>query len=77
LTDKQVNSLLAAIEYGYYQIPKKVTTEEIASKHNVPRTTFEEHLRKAESKTLLAMAPYIRMFAARPKRIAEPPQITA
>ena len=75
LTDKQVNSLVAALEYGYYQIPKKVTAEEIATKRNIPRTTFEEHLRKAESKTLQAMAPYIRMFAAREKRIVEPPQI--
>jgi hypothetical protein len=76
LTDRQADSLLAALEYGYYQIPKKVTAEEIAIKHNVPRTTFEEHLRKAESKTFLAMAPYIRMYAARPKRIAAAPQIT-
>jgi len=77
LTDRQVDSLLTALEYGYYQIPKKVTAEEIALKHNVPRTTFEEHLRKAESKMLLAMAPYIRMYATRSKRIAEAPQITA
>jgi hypothetical protein len=76
LTERQVDSLLAAVEYGYYQIPKKVTAEEIAIKHKIPRTTFEEHLRKAESKTFLAMAPYIRMYAARPKRIAEAPQIT-
>ena len=75
-TDRQVDSLLAALEYGYYQIPKKVTAEEIAFKHKVPRTTFEEHLRKAETKTFLAMAPYIRMYASRPKRIAEVPQIT-
>jgi len=77
LTDRQVDSLLAALEYGYYQIPKKVTAEEIAIKHNVPRTTFEEHLRKAESKTFLAMVPYIRMYAAQSKRRAEAPQITA
>ena len=25
LTDKQVNSIVAALEYGYYQIPKKAT----------------------------------------------------
>jgi len=77
LTDRQVDSLLAALEYGYYQIPKKVTAEEIAIKHNVPRTTFEEHLRKAESKTFLAMVPYIRMYAAQSKRRTEAPQITA
>jgi len=77
LTNKQVESLLAALEYGYYHIPKKVTAEEIAIKHRVPRTTFEEHLRKAESKTFLAMAPYIRMYAALPKRVVEAPKITA
>jgi hypothetical protein len=76
LTDRQVDSLLAALEYGYYQIPKKVTAEEIAIKQHVPRTTFEEHLRKAESKTFLAMAPYLRMYATRPKRIVEAPRIT-
>ena len=78
LTDKQVNSLLAALEYGYYQVPKKTTAEEIASKHKVPRTTFEEHLRKAESKILRAMAPYVRMYASRPQRADEQtPQIAA
>ncbi len=71
LTDKQTNSLLAAIEYGYYQVPKKMTAEEIAGKHKVPRTTFEEHLRKAEGKVLRAMAPYVRMYASRPQRAVE------
>jgi len=75
LTERQVDSLLTAVENGYYQIPKKVTAEEIAVKRNVSRTTFEEHLRKAESKTFLAMAPYIRMYAARPKRIVAAPEI--
>ena len=64
LTDKQVNSLISALEYGYYQIPKKLTAEEIAHKHHVPRTTFEEHLRKAESKILRAIAPYVRMYTS-------------
>ena len=77
LTDKQVGTLLSALEYGYYQIPKKMTAEEIAGKHKVPRTTFEEHLRKAESKVLRAMAPYVRMYATRPQRLIEEPKIIA
>jgi predicted DNA binding protein len=64
LTERQVNSLLTALEYGYYQIPKKMRAEEIALKNHVPRTTFEEHLRKAESKVLQAIAPYVRMYAS-------------
>jgi predicted DNA binding protein len=76
LTAKQVNSLMAALEYGYYQVPKKMTAEEIANKNKVPRTTFEEHLRKAESKILRAMAPYVRMYASKPQRAVEkPPEI--
>jgi predicted DNA binding protein len=78
LTEKQTNSLLAAIDYGYYQVPKKMTAEEIAGKHKVPRTTFEEHLRKAEGKILRAMAPYVRMYASRPQRAVEQaPEIRA
>lgn len=71
LTTKQVDSLMAALEYGYYQVPKKMSAEEIASKNKVPRTTFEEHLRKAESKVLRAMAPYVRMYASRPRKAVE------
>ncbi len=78
LTEKQTSSLLAAIDYGYYQVPKKMTAEESAGKHRVPRTTFEEHLRKAESKILLAMAPYARMYASKTRKVVEEvPQIPA
>lgn len=61
LTRKQVQALVFAVENGYYQVPKKVTTEEMASKLKLPRTTYEEHLRKAEGKVLRSMAPYISM----------------
>jgi hypothetical protein len=77
LTEKQVNSITAAQSYGYYQVPKKVTAEDVARKLGVPRTTYEEHLRKAESKILLAVAPYIRMYASGTPRLVErPPEIT-
>jgi len=77
LTDKQVNSIVAALDYGYYQIPKKATTEEIAIKYHTPRTTFEEHLRKAESKILQSIAPYVRMYASSTQAAESIPQITA
>jgi hypothetical protein len=41
-----------------------MTAEQIAGKRKVPRTTYEEHLRKAESKILQAIAPYVRMFGS-------------
>jgi hypothetical protein len=77
LTDKQVNSIVAALDYGYYQIPKKATAEEIALKHHTPRTTFEEHLRKAESKILQSIAPYVRMYASNAHAAESIPQIAA
>jgi predicted DNA binding protein len=61
LTGKQSQALLAALERGYYRVPKKTTADEIASDLGLPRTTFEEHLRKAESKVFRAITPYMQM----------------
>lgn len=66
LTRKQVQALVFALDNGYYQVPKRVTTEEMANKLRLPRTTYEEHLRKAEGKVLRSVAPYITMSPAIP-----------
>lgn len=65
LTEKQIESLLLALDYGYYKIPKQITAEAIAEKTHLARTTYEEHLRKAESKILQAISPYVRMYGSR------------
>ncbi len=75
LTEKQVNSLIAALEAGYYQIPKKVTTTQIAGRNKVPRTTYEEHLRKAESKVLQSIAPYVRLYTSGVNPLEKAPEI--
>lgn len=77
LTAKQVEAIAAALELGYYQVPKKITTEHLAQKQRVPRTTFEEHLRKAESKVLRALAPYIILYSRKPTKLQEAPQLLA
>jgi predicted DNA binding protein len=78
LTGRQLDALEDAIEYGYYQVPKRTTTEEIARKRKVPRTTYEEHVRKAESKIFRAMAPYVRLYASKPEGLGKlAPEITA
>ncbi len=61
LTKKQAEALLTALQNGYYTIPKQVTTEELARRGHVPRTTFEDHVRKAESKVLHALLPFVMM----------------
>jgi len=74
LTGKQAEALMIALDLGYYNLPKKMTAEEFAVKNKVPRTTFEEHLRKAESKIMRAMAPYVRMYTAHSPGAPERPQ---
>jgi predicted DNA binding protein len=66
LTEKQLKALLSAVENGYYEIPKRVTADQLAKKHGQPRSTLEEHIRKAESKVVMAMAPYMMMYAGVP-----------
>lgn len=61
LTEKQLMALVEATEMGYYAMPKKVTVDEIAEKLKMPRSTFEEHLRKAEIKVMQNVRPYARI----------------
>lgn len=67
LTEKQMKALLYAVENGYYEIPKRITADDLAEKLGQPRSTLEEHIRKAESKVVLAMAPYMMMYARVPE----------
>lgn len=67
LTEKQMKALLSAVENGYYEIPKRITADDLAKKQGQPRSTLEEHIRKAESKIVLAMAPYMMMYARVPE----------
>ena len=62
-----MKAMLSAVESGYYEIPKRTTADELAAKLGQPRSTLEEHIRKAESKVVLAMAPYMMMYARVPE----------
>lgn len=63
LTAKQSEALLTAFRFGYYASPRAVKTEEIASSLGVSRTTYEEHLRKAENRVISALIPYLQLYA--------------
>ena len=62
LTEKQASALLTAYNSGYYKLPRKADVKTIAAKHKVPRTTFQDHLRKAECKVISTLIPQIQHF---------------
>ncbi|HYB76361.1 MAG TPA: helix-turn-helix domain-containing protein, partial [Nitrososphaerales archaeon] len=52
LTDKQRRVLIAAYRLGYYDVPRRITCEELAKKLNLVKATFSTHVRKAERRLL-------------------------
>ncbi|MDA4130443.1 MAG: helix-turn-helix domain-containing protein [Thaumarchaeota archaeon] len=61
LTQKQTKALMTALDNGYYRLPRTSTAGEIAELMGVPRTSFVDHLRKAENKVLQGIGPYLRL----------------
>lgn len=63
LTEKQARALLAAHAAGYYEFPRKTTTEDVSTSLGLARSTFEQHLNRAEHHVVRAMLPMVRMRA--------------
>jgi predicted DNA binding protein len=61
LTAKQRRALITALDNGYYHMPRRATAGEIAQKLGVPRTSYVDHLRKAENKLLQSVGSYLRL----------------
>jgi predicted DNA binding protein len=66
LTERQIDALLTAYSNGYYSLPRKANVQDIARKKKVSRTTYQEHLKKAENKLVASLVPYVQLF----KRVA-------
>lgn len=66
LTEKQMTALLAAHSNGYYRFPRGTNVKTLAELKRVPRTTFQEHLRKAEIKLVSSLVPYLQLYAHLP-----------
>lgn len=77
LTEKQMDAIARAYDRGYYASPRGITTESIATSLGLSRSTYEEHLRKAENRIMDALIPYLKLFRAgsRKKEEAISPRI--
>lgn len=54
LSDRQREAVQAAIELGYYEMPRQVTYDDIAELLDCAPSTASEHLQKAETKIVRA-----------------------
>jgi hypothetical protein len=52
LSMKQRQALLTAFALGYYDVPRKISSEELSHHLNADKSTIVEHLRKAEKKLI-------------------------
>ena len=59
LTEKQTNALLVTYSHGYYKIPRDADLQTIADRTGISRTTFQEHLKKAENKVMNSLVPHV------------------
>jgi len=62
LTERQMDAILTAHRHGYYNLPRDADVQTIAAKNKVPRTTFQEHLKKAENKLVAALVPHMKLL---------------
>ncbi|HEV8359721.1 MAG TPA: helix-turn-helix domain-containing protein [Candidatus Thermoplasmatota archaeon] len=61
LTEKQLDALVQAFRHGLYMSPRRTTAASIADGLGVSRSTYEEHLRKAENRLVANLAPYLEL----------------
>jgi hypothetical protein len=55
LTEKQRRVLITAYKFGYYDLPRRIGSEDLARKLNLVKSTFVAHRRKAERRLLAEM----------------------
>jgi predicted DNA binding protein len=68
ITPLQAESLLIAVDKGYYRVPRETKFGDISGELGIPRTTFEELVRKAEGKVINSVAPYLSLYFGRIER---------
>ena len=55
LTEKQREILIAAYKHGYYDVPRKINSVQLAKKLKIANSTLIEHIRKSEHRILCSI----------------------
>ncbi|MGD0057088.1 MAG: helix-turn-helix domain-containing protein [Methanomassiliicoccales archaeon] len=63
LTRKQIDALAKAYQFGYFETPARIDADAMARRVGLSRSTFAEHLRKAESKVMYNIFPILEMVS--------------
>jgi predicted DNA binding protein len=62
LTKKQIQTLVEAYQLGYFDLPARIDANEMAKRVGLSRSTFSEHLRKAEGKVIGNVFPVLKLL---------------
>ncbi len=61
LTDRQIHILVTALEAGLFDLPARETMDTVAAREGLSRSTYGEHLRKAETQILRNSFPLLKL----------------
>lgn len=65
LTPRQLEALRIALDSGYFEQPREASIKELAAQTSVARSTYEEHLRKAQNKLIANTENLVRLMTER------------
>ena len=61
LTDRQIRSLVVAYENGLLEVPSRGRMDHVARRERLSRSTFGEHLRKAQQQLIRNAYPWLKL----------------
>ena len=73
LTERQIHVVVTAIEGGLFELPAKQTMDRVAAREGLSRSTFGEHLRKAETQILRNSYAFLKLRDQRSEAEKRPP----
>lgn len=58
LTERQRKVLITAYKLGYYDVPRRISSKDLAQRLDLVKSTFSAHIRKAEGRLKQILSEY-------------------